>query len=443
MKIRPKRIFSRIAILLLAFIVLILAARAILNHTTGKKIEAAVARLKEEGKPLSLGELEPGCAAEDNAALLWKGIEEVFIGDFDNAATINQPFIELFNRRPLSADAEKLIETAALKNQKAFELLRASAAKSCFKYNTQWRDVSRIEFPDAVKILRCQRLFLLSLVLDAERGNAGGALDGCIDGFRSVHLFLGEPFLINRLVALALLKDQLLTLNTIVRSDGIDPERLEYLLLLLGSVPLCSTFPSILESERVTSLGFYDIIIRQKEDIIETPFAVINRSLSWLLRPLANGEALYSLRLWEQVEPAFRLPYYKSEEIREENKRRSENVPRPYRLIGYLIPNFSATFVKETDREADLAVARIGLACRIFENRRGRLPENIAELSPDILKEIPVDPFTGESFIYKKSGEGFIVYSLGSNRKDDGGRGTWMRYAEVLEKDDDIAWKDV
>lgn len=443
MKTRAKRIFSRIAVILLSFIVLVLAARVIFSYATGKKLEAAVARIKEERRPLSLGELEPGCAAEENAALLWKGIEEVFIGDFDNAAAINQPFIELFNDRPLSADTKKLIETAALKNQEAFELLRASATKSCFKYNTQWRDVSRIDFPDAVKILRCQRLFLLSLILDAERGNAVRALDGCIDGLRAVHLFLGEPFLINRLVALALLKHQILALNTIIKSDGIDPDSLEYLLLLLDSIPLRSTFPSILESERVISLGYYDIIIRENEDIVETPFAIVNKSLSWLLRPLVTGETLYSLRLWEQVEPAFRLPYYESEEVREENKTRSENVPRRYRLIGYLIPNLSATFVKETDREADLAVARIGLACRIFKNRRGRLPDNLTELSPDILKEIPVDPFTGESFVYKKSGEGFIVYSIGSNRKDDGGRGTWMRYAEVLEKDDDIAWKDI
>ncbi|MGB7294378.1 MAG: hypothetical protein WBC70_02220 [Candidatus Aminicenantales bacterium] len=442
MKIRTKRIFSRIAIVFLALIVLILAARAILTYTTGKKLESAVSRLRTEGKRLSLGELEPNCADEDNAALLWKGIEDVFIGDFDNAATINQPFAELFNGRPLSAEAKKLIEAASLKNQKAFELLRASAGKPCFKYNTQWQDVSRIEFPDAVKILRCQRLFLLSLILDAEGGNAGRALDGCLDGLRSAHLFLGEPFLINRLVALALLRHQMLALNTIVRSDGIDPERLDYLLLLLESIPLRATFPSILEWERVISLGFYDIIIRQNEDIIETPFPVINSSLSWLLRPLVNGEALYSLGLWELVEPAFRLPYYESKEVRKQHKRRIEDIPWRYRMIGYLVPNFSATFVKETDREADLAVARIGLACRIFKHRHGRLPENLAELSPDILKDIPIDPYTGASLIYKKSEDGFIVYSIGSNEKDDGGRETWMRYAEVMEKDDDIAWKD-
>jgi len=35
---------------------------------------------------------------------------------------------------------------------------------------------------------------------------------------------------------------------------------------------------------------------------------------------------------------------------------------------------------------------------------------------------------------------GFIVYSVGSNQKDEGGRGTWTITQMVMEKDDDWAW---
>ena len=63
------------------------------------------------------------------------------------------------------------------------------------------------------------------------------------------------------------------------------------------------------------------------------------------------------------------------------------------------------------------------------------------ELSPGILADIPLDPFTGKPFIYKKNGFGFIVYSVGSNLKDEEGRGTWAITQLVMEKDDDWAWK--
>jgi len=85
---------------------------------------------------------------------------------------------------------------------------------------------------------------------------------------------------------------------------------------------------------------------------------------------------------------------------------------------------------------------RTGLACRLFKSRTGRYPESLEELVPGILKEIPIDPFTGKPLVYRREGEGFIVYSLGSNEKDDGGRSTYMISHMVTYKDDDWTWKE-
>ena len=57
------------------------------------------------------------------------------------------------------------------------------------------------------------------------------------------------------------------------------------------------------------------------------------------------------------------------------------------------------------------------------------------------MTNIPIDPFTGHPFIYKKQDSGFIVYSIGNNLKDEGGRGTWQIVSFVMEKDD-WAWKE-
>jgi hypothetical protein len=86
--------------------------------------------------------------------------------------------------------------------------------------------------------------------------------------------------------------------------------------------------------------------------------------------------------------------------------------------------------------------ARVGIACKIYKNMHGNFPEDLSELAPEILEEVPVDPFTGNSMIYKKQDSGIIVYSIGSNLKDDGGKGTWQITSLVMEKDDDWAWKE-
>ncbi len=441
MKTKAKRIWAWVGIAFLALIVLVLAVRVVFNYAAGRKLDAAVVRLKAEGKRLSIQEFEPGCKDEDNAALIWKGVEKMFIGDFDTGTTINRPFETLFSGQPLSDESRKLIAEAALKNGKSFELVRAAAAKSCFKYNTNWSNVDELEFPEAVKMLRCLRLFLLNSLLQAEKGNVDQAIDDCASVLRFAHLYLGEPFLLNRLIALALLRHQVFILNTLVSERKVDPGRIRYLLLLLESVPLRSTFPLVFEGERALSLGFYFNIIKGNEDIVETPFRTVNKPLSWVLRPLVKAEVVYSFGLWDAIEPAFRLPYYESREARNRFIKKFKTTPWHYKIIGYLAPDFSAVFVKETDREADLAVARVGLGCELFKGQNGRLPETLSELVPGILKDIPVDPYTGKSLIYNKSGDGFIVYSVGSNEKDDGGRGTWMRDKLVLEKDDDIAWR--
>jgi len=97
--------------------------------------------------------------------------------------------------------------------------------------------------------------------------------------------------------------------------------------------------------------------------------------------------------------------------------------------------------MKEATLEAVIDTARIGAACRIYRCQEGRFPEKIADLVPRLLEEEPLDPFTGKPFVYKTRENGFIVYSVGSNRKDDGGKASEITQM-VMEKDDDWAWRE-
>jgi hypothetical protein len=92
--------------------------------------------------------------------------------------------------------------------------------------------------------------------------------------------------------------------------------------------------------------------------------------------------------------------------------------------------------------DALVRTTRAGMACRIHKGRTGQYPESLEALVPGLLNEVPVDPFTGRPLIYRRDGDGFVVYSLGSNMKDDGGRSTWEITQVVMEKDDDWTWKE-
>jgi len=63
------------------------------------------------------------------------------------------------------------------------------------------------------------------------------------------------------------------------------------------------------------------------------------------------------------------------------------------------------------------------LALERFEKDKGEYPENLRTLVElGYLKEMPNDPYSGSSLVYKKTDDSFILYSFGENLSDDGGR---------------------
>jgi hypothetical protein len=77
----------------------------------------------------------------------------------------------------------------------------------------------------------------------------------------------------------------------------------------------------------------------------------------------------------------------------------------------------------EMRTEATLALTRIGFALAAHQREHGRYPQTLTELAPAILSEVPGDPCSGEEFVYRPADDGFLLYSVGINLKDDGGAG--------------------
>ncbi len=75
----------------------------------------------------------------------------------------------------------------------------------------------------------------------------------------------------------------------------------------------------------------------------------------------------------------------------------------------------SAAMRHQTQRRlllADLAIQR-----HIQEH--GRPPDRLAELAPEVLSAVPKDPYTGRSLIYRKTDDGYRLYSVGPDGRDD------------------------
>ena len=85
---------------------------------------------------------------------------------------------------------------------------------------------------------------------------------------------------------------------------------------------------------------------------------------------------------------------------------------------------------------------RIAFALAGYRADHDGYPESLAELAPKYIAEVPVDLFTGNSYRYKLEDEGFLIYSLGPNMQDNGGRNRYVARDKPAPGEDKSEWDD-
>jgi hypothetical protein len=64
----------------------------------------------------------------------------------------------------------------------------------------------------------------------------------------------------------------------------------------------------------------------------------------------------------------------------------------------------------------------LAFALARYQREHGHYPRNLAALAPKYVAEVPLDLFSGKALIYRTTEKGYLLYSVGVNGKDDGGR---------------------
>jgi hypothetical protein len=91
-------------------------------------------------------------------------------------------------------------------------------------------------------------------------------------------------------------------------------------------------------------------------------------------------------------------------------------------MVRVLMPAYARVISMDLSNRAQLRAARVGVAIERYRLANGKLPENLAELVPAYLDAVPKDPFDGQELRYKRLEKGYVVYSIGEDGSDDGGK---------------------
>jgi len=65
---------------------------------------------------------------------------------------------------------------------------------------------------------------------------------------------------------------------------------------------------------------------------------------------------------------------------------------------------------------------RIDLALRAYHADQSAFPQRLEALQPRYLSEIPLDPFSQREFVYRPMADDFVLYGVGGDGVDNGGK---------------------
>ena len=76
----------------------------------------------------------------------------------------------------------------------------------------------------------------------------------------------------------------------------------------------------------------------------------------------------------------------------------------------------------EIEQRMQMDLLNLGFAMEQYKQVANKYPAQLTELIPTYMESLPIDRFTGGPLIYRQTEAGYIVYSVGEDLEDDGGK---------------------
>jgi hypothetical protein len=92
-------------------------------------------------------------------------------------------------------------------------------------------------------------------------------------------------------------------------------------------------------------------------------------------------------------------------------------------FVALLLPAVSSVADAEDRATMQFDLIKLAFALAAYRADHGEYPARLADLATKYVAAVPKDIFNGEELRYKRKAEGYLLYSVGVNGKDDGGKG--------------------
>jgi hypothetical protein len=305
------------------------------------------------------------------------------------------------------------------------------------------------ELRKAARLLTARAMFRLG------EKDAAGAWEDLLACHRLSRLAGQSPFLIGDLVSIAIDAIACRADQALVASDVLTAEQARACLRDLDALPSLPSAAGAMDiGERYTFLDCVQLMARGRTEMLSElgvgddsggagntggGRSLLNAAIDWNV-VMQEGNAHYDAlvaamgipdyaqrsaelsRMADEIRPADGSALLQSFIGRSLVGNRDEASRDAARVVVALFsPAAEQARLAEDRGTARYQLTRVAFALAIYRAEYGEYPERLEQLVPGILPELPSDPFTGRPFVYQRTDDGFRLYSVGDNQRDDGG----------------------
>ena len=404
------RTWRWVILVLMALVVLV----SVLTLIGRNSVKRRLAALRAAGYPTNFTELAEYHKLPEGTPNAADVYERAFAAFVEPASVTNIPqygTAALPERgSPPPEPMVKAIAQWLAENQQCLALLHEAAGIEHCRYDCDYRQGP----PYGKEVKSCAYLLSAGTLVHAHAGDANAVVTCIKDGLRLANSLQNEPALVSHLMATAC---HALAIAGFERSLSLTrftdrqlAELGDALADIAGTLDLTPALVGercfMIEACRRPSL----VSVRRGIDVLIQLPGVRQRGL------------MDALDYMEDCLTAIQQPEAERQAAFQEAEKKVRELSILHPMIKIMAPALNRVVVLDLRFRATLDRARAAVAIERYRLATGRLPDQLEGLVPKLLERVPSDPFDGQPLRYRRTDPGYILYSVGEDGHDDGGR---------------------
>jgi hypothetical protein len=424
---RKRKALQTLVILLFVIIAIFVCFRIIVRSKLNAKLDA----IRADGYPATCAELDAWYTIPESAENAADTFRESF-SHFDKweedqkrkllpiAGEAELPL----RTEPLTEETKAIIAQYLADNQNALELLHKGAAIEHSRYPIDLTKGFETLMPDLSNMRVGAKLLKLEAILHAENAEPQSAARSIKSTFGLGRSLDKEPVLISYLVRIACQGLAVSTLEHVInRTEFTDEQLVDLSQTLVNAEDPCAVIRAF-AGERCAGASIFTLPASQISRVADGSSSSLAVAAFGLYKfsGLADMDASIYMDLMNDYMKAIQLPPHQRQGAADAVDAKFEKTSKIHVLLHIFMPALTRVTTIDVRNIAQLHTARAGLAVQRYRLATGKLPDTLADLMPTYLDAVPKDPFDGKDLKYKKLETGFVVYSIGEDGSDDGGK---------------------